>query len=74
MRCIDACLAQLAERQTFNLVVVGSSPTAGDVGGLLFLHARRSVGDCVCRYVLFYLQYIVYLHYQVDVTVYFNSH
>ena len=28
---MDACLAQLVERKTFNLVAVGSSPTAGIV-------------------------------------------
>ena len=29
---ISALLAQLVERKTFNLVVVGSSPTAGNLG------------------------------------------
>lgn len=51
MRCIDACLAQLAERQTFNLVVVGSSPTAGDVGRLLFcMRGVRWVIVCAVVY------------------------
>lgn len=38
-----AVLAQLVERQTFNLVVQGSSPWYSILGGFTFLHWFRDV-------------------------------